>query len=414
MSNNGYTVFEDELTAGPGSGEGGAGFETAFEDEAGWGEAGWGEAAWESGPGLESGYETGFESAQGSGEAWESAWESAFEDEAGTFEGAYEDESGAGGYGEAWESGLESSFEDETGYEAGYETGTGESWEIGLESSFEDESAYEGSYEDESDQFLPFLLPLAAKALPFLVKAAKPLISRLVPAARGLVGRVVRGIAGGRRPGPRPAPPFRPGIPSPGPARRLPSRRRRETVAALLRRLARVLGEGESVAAEAEASFFGTPESSYELGQSAAAHEAALTEVLAAEAAHTESLPEAQAMLGAAVPVTIRIMGARRVCGPVLPAFAAANSRLVRTLATSGPEGRQLLRVVPTIQRRAVASMARAGAAGRLSPRVVDDILAAQAARVLGSPRLVGPALLRNNAVRHRTVAPARGTAAWR
>jgi hypothetical protein len=169
-----------------------------------------------------------------------------------------------------------------------------------------------------------------------------------------------------------------------------------------------VLGEGESVAAEAESSLFGSAESQYEVGPSSSSHEAALTEVLAAEAAHTASLAEAQAMLGAALPITIRIMGARRVAGPYLPALTSANTRLVRALATRGPEERQLLRVVPTIQRRAVASVLQAGRGGRrLSPGAVDQIVAGQAARVLSTPRLVGPALMRNHAVRLRTVAPA-------
>ena len=38
---------------------------------------------------------------------------------------------------------------------------------------------------------------------------------------------------------------------------------------------------------------------------------------------------------------------------------------------------------------------------------MVPRVMAAQAARVLGSPQIAGPALMRNTAVRYRTVAPA-------
>lgn len=280
------------------------------------------------------------------------------------------------------------------------------------EAIWEDETAtWEGpTWEDESDQFLP-LLGLAASALPGIFRAVAPAVKRLIPAARRAVGGVVRAVAGRPRPpaGPgrfRPAPVASP--PGPIPRAAMPTGgRRRETVSGLLRRLARVLGEGEAAASAAEASFFGSPETQFEVAAGPAAHEAALTEVLAAEAAHSASLEEAQALLGAALPVTIRIMGGARVVRPYLPALTTANTRLVRSLATGGPEQRQLLRLVPTIHRRAVASLAQAGRAGRPVPAgLVPQIVAGQAARVLATPRLVGPALIRNTAVRRTTVAP--------
>ena len=183
---------------------------------------------------------------------------------------------------------------------------------------------------------------------------------------------------------------------------------RRATVAALLRQLSRVLGEGERAAQEAEAHVFGGSAGAGEVGRGDAGQEAALTEGLAAEAAHTESLPEAEALLGASLPVTIRIMGARRLARPYLPALARANGDLVAGMVRSGPSGAQLLRLVPCVHRRTIGSLAAAARAGRpLPPSMVAPVMAGHAARVLGTPRLAGPALLRNTALRQRTVAPA-------
>lgn len=202
-----------------------------------------------------------------------------------------------------------------------------------------------------------------------------------------------------------------PGMPGPRPplAPRPLGYRRRATVASLLRQLASVLGEGEAETAEVEAALFGANELEGELASHEQAHEAALTEVLAAEAAHTESESEAEALLGTALPVTIRIMGGTRTLRPVLPTLARANTRLVRSLRRSGPAGPQLLRVVPAIQRRTVASLRAAQRQGRpITPSLVAQVMAAQSARVLGTPQLTGRAIVRNTAIRQSTVAPAR------
>jgi hypothetical protein len=217
-------------------------------------------------------------------------------------------------------------------------------------------------------------------------------------------------MGGGRqRPTPQ-APPPPAGYPAPPSWQpgRPAGRRRRATVSSLLNRLSRILGEGEQAAQAAETEFFGASEFQGELAGHETAHEAALTEVLAAEAAHTESEGEAAAWAGSTLPITIRIMGGQRALRPVYPALTRANARLVRGIRRSGPDGPQLLRLVPSIQRRTVGSLLAAQRAGRpLTPQLVAPLMAGQAARVLGTPHLCGRALVRNTTIRQGTVAPA-------
>lgn len=159
-------------------------------------------------------------------------------------------------------------------------------------------------------------------------------------------------------------------------------------------------------AEQLESELFGSNEFEGELAAHETAHEAALTEVLAAEAAHTESESEAEALLGAALPITITIMGGSRVLRTVQPTLAQANARLVRSIRRSGPSGPQLLRTVPSIQRRTVASLRAAQRAGQpVTPSLVSRVTAGQAARVLGTPHLCGRAIVRNTAIRQSTVA---------
>jgi hypothetical protein len=210
-------------------------------------------------------------------------------------------------------------------------------------------------------------------AIPRLMRAAR----RLTPLARSTMPSVVRIVIG---------------VPAGG----------------LLRQLGPLLRESEQEAAALEAHLFGANEMEAEVAAHETAHEAALTEVLAAESAHTESESEAEALLGAALPVTIRIMGGARALRPVLPTLARSNARLVRGLHQRGGAGRQLMRLVPSIQRRTVAGLRAAQRAGYpLTPALAARMMGAQTARVMGSPRLSGPALVRNAAIRRATVAPA-------
>ena len=168
-----------------------------------------------------------------------------------------------------------------------------------------------------------------------------------------------------------------------------------------------LLKEGAMEAAEMEAEFFGTNEAEAEIANTELAHEAALTELLAAEAASAESEAEAEATLAAALPITITIMGGRRPLRPVMPTLAQANGRLVAILRRQGPEGRQLLRLVPTIQRRAVATMRAAARSGQpVTGPLAVRAMAAATHSVLNNPRLVQQALVRNALVRQRVAPP--------
>jgi hypothetical protein len=134
-----------------------------------------------------------------------------------------------------------------------------------------------------------------------------------------------------------------------------------------------------------------------------------LTEVMAAEAAHTENEGEAEAFLGAAFPISLRVMGAQHGLRPVAPALLKANAQLVQSLHRQGADGRQLLRVVPSVQRRAIASLKAARRAGHaLTPALASGILAGQAAQVLGTAPVCGRALVRNITIRKGTVASPR------
>jgi hypothetical protein len=169
----------------------------------------------------------------------------------------------------------------------------------------------------------------------------------------------------------------------------------------------RLLQEGEAMAAEAEAEAFGGSHGEAEVGTSETAHEAALSELLAAEAAMATSEAEAASTISATLPLTITIMRADRAVRPVMPTLTQANARLARTIARSGPQGRQLLRTMPTIQRVAVGTIKSAARSGRrVTPPLAVGAMAAATRRVLGNPRRVEATVNRNLVLRQRTAPP--------
>jgi len=168
-----------------------------------------------------------------------------------------------------------------------------------------------------------------------------------------------------------------------------------------------LLQEGEMEAVSMEAQFFGSNEAELEVGNTEAAQEAALTEVLAAEASHSEQESEAGALLGAAVPTTVKSMGGNQALRRVMPVLVQANARLVQLLHRRGPAGRHLLRLVPTVLRRTIASLRAAQQAGRpITSALAVRLMAAHAARVLGNSAMVTRTMLRNAIIRKYTVAP--------
>ena len=195
-------------------------------------------------------------------------------------------------------------------------------------------------------------------------------------------------------------------------AQSTPSQSNRQIVE-LYQRLGRLFAQAERETAAHEAHLFGANEYETEVAVHEVAHEAALTEVMAAEASHTESESEAQALLGAALPLSTRVMGGKMGMQGITPMLVRVNAQLVRCLHRQGRHGRKMLKTVPAIQRRTLATLNTIQRTGRPStPALAREVMAGQATRVLGTPGICGQALVRNMAIRNRTVAPARPTVA--
>src|SRR5256714_1025466 len=135
-------------------------------------------------------------------------------------------------------------------------------------------------FEDEAG----FLMPLITR----MAKAALPQAKRI---AMGVGSNLLRQLGQGQA-GTQPA----------------HSHRSRQ-IAALFHRLGRLFAQAESETATQEAHLFGTNEYETEVAAHEIAQEAALTEVMAAEASHTASESQAQALLGAAIPPSIPVIG---------------------------------------------------------------------------------------------------------
>lgn len=169
-----------------------------------------------------------------------------------------------------------------------------------------------------------------------------------------------------------------------------------------------LLEEGEMVAQEMEAEFFGFHAREAEVADTEAAREAALTEVLAAEASHSSSLSEAQALMGTALPIVLRSMRIRRLLH-IMPTLVQANARLVHLLHRQGTAGRQLQRLLPTILRWTVASLRVASTVSYpINSALARRVMAAQVLRVLSNSQIVKRTMIRNAIIRERTVALAR------
>lgn len=171
--------------------------------------------------------------------------------------------------------------------------------------------------------------------------------------------------------------------------------------------LAKALSEGEMEAQQMEMEFFGNNEMEAEVSNSEVAHEAALTEFLAAQAAESTLEGEAEAAIGAALTTTVDIMGGKRALRPVMPTLTQATGKLTKMLRQQGPAGKQLLRTVPTIQRQAVATLKAAARAGQpINSATAVKAMAAATNRVLSNPQTVQKAVVRNAVLRQRTAPP--------
>jgi hypothetical protein len=167
-----------------------------------------------------------------------------------------------------------------------------------------------------------------------------------------------------------------------------------------------LLYQGERTTAQREANCFGIYESDVEVANTTVAHETALMEVLAAEASHTTSESEAVTLIGTALPITFRAMNRWTLVHVVMPVLLVATARLVRLLHRYSPTSRRLLRLIPTILRRTVASLGIARQWGfPITPALIGAVMAAQTARVFGNSNLVRRSIIRNALIRHHTVA---------
>jgi hypothetical protein len=165
--------------------------------------------------------------------------------------------------------------------------------------------------------------------------------------------------------------------------------------------------EGEAMVAEMESAAFGGNHGEAEVGHSELSHEAALTELLAAEAAAAPSEAEAASTISATLPITITIMRAKRAVRPVMPVLAQANARLARSMLRRGPQGRTLLRTIPSINRVAVGTMRAAARNGiPITAPLAVRSMAAATRNVLNNPRRVGMIVERNMNIRHRAAPP--------
>jgi hypothetical protein len=226
-------------------------------------------------------------------------------------------------------------------------------WEL-QEASHYDQSQRLGEWEAENEYFSQKRLDDIQK----VAKASAPIAKQLAPiAARALVGSTPSPVAGN-----------------------------------LLNSLLR---EGETTAVAMEAQFFGSNELETEVSN---------TEV-AAEASHSNSESEAEAFLGAAVPGIVKSMGGGRILRAVMPTLVQANARLVRLLHQKGVEGRRLLRLIPSILRRTIASLKAAYQGGQsVNSNLALHVMATQASRVFGNSQVVTHSIIRNALIQKRTI----------
>ena len=132
-------------------------------------------------------------------------------------------------------------------------------------------------------------------------------------------------------------------------------------------------------------------------------HPAELMEHLGHEAARTDSEAEAEAFLGALIPL------AARLAPRVAPAIARVAPNLIRGIAgvartlRGSPQTRPLVRALPQVVRQTTASLARRAQQGQpVSPQTAVRTLARQTSRVLGSPRAAVQAYRKSKALDRR------------
>jgi hypothetical protein len=136
--------------------------------------------------------------------------------------------------------------------------------------------------------------------------------------------------------------------------------------------------------------------------------EAAVMEVLAAQAAQADSEEDADAFIGALIPMAASLIpklapAAAKAGQAVLPHLVSGAKNLASTLWKS-PATRQLLHTVPTIARGTAATIAKQAAAGKpVTPQTAVRALAGQTAKVLQNPKRAAAVVRRSKATAARS-----------
>jgi hypothetical protein len=136
----------------------------------------------------------------------------------------------------------------------------------------------------------------------------------------------------------------------------------------------------------------------------------ALMEHLGHAAAEAESEEEAEAFIGALVPLAARLIPrAASAVMRVAPNLIRGVAGAARTLRAN-PATRPLVRALPTVVRRTTATLARQAQQGRrVTPQAAVRTLARQTSRVIGSPAQCAQAYRRSRALDrtyHRSAGP--------
>jgi hypothetical protein len=154
---------------------------------------------------------------------------------------------------------------------------------------------------------------------------------------------------------------------------------------------------------EAEYEYEGEQEGEHRLSPVRRVYADALMEHFGHAAAETESEAEAEAFIGALVPLAARLLP--RVAPTIMraaPGLIRGVAGITRTLRRN-PQTRPLVRALPTIVRRTVADLGRQGTSGR--PVTVEGAmrtLARQTRGVLSQPHRCQAALRRSAAADRR------------
>lgn len=147
--------------------------------------------------------------------------------------------------------------------------------------------------------------------------------------------------------------------------------------------------------------------------------DAALMEHLADSAAETDNEEEAEAFIGALVPLAAKILpqvvpAISKILPKVMPVLNKAMPKMVQGLSKvtkvlrRRPASRKLIKTLPTVVRKTMGSIAKQVASGKpVTPKSVVRTLANQTASILKNPKQAATVLRKGAVLRRRLVIPA-------